>query len=393
MEIKTNINSSYYINNPNCKIVKNLTTNIIKKNKALEFHSSLPIYQPTPLVHLPNLSKKYNVGNIYLKDESFRFGLNSFKGLGASYAINEILKEKPHINTFCTATDGNHGRAVAWSAKYFNKKAIIFVPKDTSNKRIEAIKKEGAIVEQVNGNYDETCAHAEKMAYKNSWELIQDTAWEDYERIPAQIMAGYLTLFQELEGTINPSQKAKVDIVFLQAGVGSFAGAGIAYYLEKYGANCPKIVIVEPKEADAILSSFKKGEIVTSQGNSKTIMAGLNCGTPSLGAWDLLKTGTSVSIKIDDKYSKQAIRELYFPEGLDKKIISGESGVGGLAGFIAIMMEDEFKPLQKQLNINPTTNILFVSTEGATDIDMFNTIIDSEDKTAHNTVYKSLGNK
>ncbi|PKH50908.1 diaminopropionate ammonia-lyase [Tenacibaculum sp. Bg11-29] len=377
MEIKTKINSSFYINNATIKTVENVPFTIIKKSKALEFHSSLPIYRPTPLVHLPNLSKKYNVGNIYLKDESFRFGLNSFKALGASYAINEILKEKPNITTFCTATDGNHGRAVAWSAKYFNKRAIVFVPKDTTNERIKAIEKEGAIVEQVNGNYDETCAHAEQIANKNNWELIQDTAWKGYERIPAQIMGGYLTLFQELEDTLHLPQKPKVDIVFLQAGVGSFAGAGIAYYLEKYGANCPKIVIVEPKEADAILSSFKKGKITTSQGNSKTIMAGLNCGTPSLGAWNLLKAGTSVSIKIDDKYSKQAIRELYFCNGLDEKIISGESGVGGLAGFIAIMIEDEFKHLQQKLNIDHTTNILFVSTEGATDIDMFNRIIRS----------------
>ncbi len=165
---------------------------------------------------------------------------------------------------------------------------------------------------------------------------------------------------------------------FLQAGVGSFAGAGIAYYLERYGASRPKIVIVEPKEADAILSSFKKGEITTSQGNSKTMMAGLNCGTPSLGAWDLLKSGVDVSIKIDDGYAIQAIRELYYPTGSDKKIVSGESGAGGLAGFIAIMTNDEFKPLQKDLNINSNTNILFVSTEGATDIDMFSKIIELE---------------
>ena len=377
MQIKTKMDSSFYINNPNNKIVENVTFDILKKSKALEFHSSLPKYQPTPLVHLPDLSKKYNVGNIYLKDESFRFGLNAFKGLGASYAINETLKKKPHTTTFCTATDGNHGRAVAWSSKYFSKKAMVFVPKDTTNQRIEAIRKEGAIVEQVNGNYDETCAYAVKMSIKNGWELIQDTAWVDYEEIPAQIMAGYLTLFQELEDSLHSQKQSKIDIVFLQAGVGSFAGAGIAYYLERYGINRPKIVIVEPKEADAILSSFKKGEITTSQGNSKTIMAGLNCGTPSLGAWDLLKNGADVSIKIDDEYSKQAIRELYFPNGSDKKIISGESGVGGLAGFIAIMTEDEFKPLQKRLDINSNTNILFISTEGATDINMFNHILKS----------------
>ncbi len=375
MEIKAKVDSSFYINNPNNKIVENATFAILKKSNALVFHSSLPTYQPTPLIHLPNLSNKYNVGNIYIKEESSRFGLNAFKGLGASYAIYEILKKKPHITTFCTATDGNHGRAVAWAAKFFNKESVVFVPKDTTNQRIEAIKKEGAKVEQVKGNYDETCVHAEKISKINGWELVQDTAWENYEEIPAQIMAGYLTLFKEMEDSLHTPYQAKIDIVFLQAGVGSFAGAGIFYYLEKYAANRPKIVIVEPKEADAILSSFKKGEIITSKGNGKTIMAGLNCGTPSLGAWDFIKNGTDVSIKIDDIYSMQAIRDLYYPNGSDEKIISGESGVGGFAGFIAIIKADEFLSLQKVLNINPNTNILFISTEGATDIAMFNKII------------------
>ena len=370
------MDSSFYINNPNNIMADNVTASILKKNDASTFHSSLLNYYPTPLVHLPNLSNKYKVKNIYIKDESFRFGLNTFKGLGASYAINQILKEKPQIETFCTSTDGNHGRAVAWAAHFFNKKAVVFVPECTTNMRIEAIEKEGAKVEKVNGNYDETCFYAEEASKKNGWELILDTVLKNHEEIPAQIMAGYLTLFQEMEDSLHLLPRAKIDIVFLQAGVGSFAGAGISYYLERYGINRPKIVIVEPKEADAILSSLKKGKITTSQGNHKTIMAGLNCGTPSMGAWDLLKNGTDVSIKIDDEYSKQAIRELYFPNGSDPKIISGESGVGGLAGFIAIMRENEFRPLLKELNINKKTNILFISTEGATDINVFNEIID-----------------
>ena len=380
------MNSSYFVNNPQNKIVSNSTTEILKKSNASEFHQSLPNYKPTPLHLLPELAKKYNVGNIYVKDESFRFGLNAFKALGASYAISEILKEKPHITTFCTATDGNHGRAVAWSANFFGKKAIVYVPEDTTAQRITAIEQEGAKVEQVNGNYDQACAYAEKVSKLNNWELVQDTAWENYEEIPAQIMAGYLTLFREMEDSVHTLPKPKIDIVFLQAGVGSFAGAGIYYYLERYRANRPKIVIVEPKEADAILASFKNGEITTSQGNSRTIMAGLNCGTPSLGAWDLLKSGADVSIKIDDIYSEEAIKKLNSPLGKDKRIISGESGVGGLAGFMAIMKESEYLSLKKELNINPGSNILFISTEGATDMAMFNKIVELGDNTTHNNV-------
>ena len=375
MTITPESDRAFYINKPTNVIADNFTTSTLKKNKAFAFHSSLPNYKATPLIQLPSLAEKYGVENIYFKDESYRLNLNAFKVLGASFAINEIIKKKPEIEAFCTATDGNHGLAVAWSAKYFNKKSIVLVPKNTTNQRIKAIEKEGAIVELIDGNYDDTCAHAEKLSLENNWELVQDMAWENYEETPAQIMAGYSTLFQELEETLHVYPKAKIDLVFLQAGVGSFAGAGIYYYLDRYGANRPKIVIVEPKEADAILSSFKKGEITTSKGNSTTIMAGLNCGTPSLGAWDLLKNGVDVSIKIDDRYSEQAIRELYYPNNADKRIISGESGVGGLAGFISIMTEDKFEILQKELNICSTTNILFISTEGATDENTFNEII------------------
>ena len=138
------------------------TVAIIQKYNALKFHSSLSEYKPTPLLQLTHLSEKYNVGNIYLKDESHRFGLNSFKALGASYAIHKTLVRKPFITTFCTATDGNHGRAVAWSAKMFDKKSVVFAPKDTTANRIEAIEKEGAQVIQINGKYDEACKQAEK---------------------------------------------------------------------------------------------------------------------------------------------------------------------------------------------------------------------------------------
>ena len=359
--------SSFFVNKPNNKIVDSITINTLKNSNASDFHSSLNEYIPTPLVSLPCLAQKYSVGNIYIKDESFRLGLNAFKGLGASYAISKILENNPEIKIFCTATDGNHGRAVAWSAKVFDKKAVVFVPQGTTSQRIKAIEKEGAKVEVVDGNYDEACEHAQKMAKENGWILVQDMAWQDYEEIPALIVAGYLTLFKEIEET-------KIDVVFLQAGVGSFAGAGIYHYLQKQGVNRPKIVIVEPNEADAILTSFKNDEISTSLGNSKTIMAGLNCGTPSLGVWDLIKSGVDVSIKIDDKYAKKAMRELYTPTGSDTRIISGESGVGGFAGFIAMNEEDEFKSLKKELNINENSNILFISTEGATDIKMFNKI-------------------
>lgn len=371
------MNKKYYKNTPNNILNHDLTTSILQKHDATVFHTSLSKYEPTPLVALSNLSKKYKVGNIYIKDESHRFGLNAFKVLGASFAIHQSLEKIPDIKTFCTATDGNHGKAVAWSANKFGKKSMIFVPKDTTALRIEAIEKEGAQVVQINGNYDEACQKAKKRAEENNWTLIQDTAWRGYMEIPALIMSGYLTLFKELEENLHTNLDSNIDLVFLQAGVGSMAAAGIYYYLNKYGTKRPKIIIVESEEADGILLSFQNNKISTSKGNSNTIMAGLNCGTPSLGAWELLKNGTDYSLKINDYYAKKAMRELYFPIDSDKRIISGESDSAGFAGFLSLMIEDEFKVIKDALEISENTNILFINTEGNTDAKVFSEIINN----------------
>ena len=188
-------------------------------------------------------------------------------------------------------------------------------------------------------------------------------------------------MFNEIEENPDTKKVSKFDIVFLQAGVGSMAASGIFYYLNKFGKNKPKIVIVEPEEADGIFTSFKNNKISTSKGSSNTIMAGLNCGTPSVGAWNLLQNGTDYSIKINDKYAKLAMRELYFPTGSDERIISGESGVGGLAGFLATMNENELKIVKESLNLCKNTSILFISTEGDTDKQVFGQIINDNNYT------------
>jgi len=367
--------SNYFINKPTNRINSNLTTLILSESKAIEYHKSLLAYQSTPLVSLPNLAKKYNIGNIYIKDESHRFGLSAFKGLGASYAINKILEQNPNVEIFCAATDGNHGRAVAWASKIASKKAIIFVPGDTTENRINSIRSEGAEVIKFDGNYDETCVFAEEVSKKKGWQLVQDTAWENYEEIPAQIMAGYLTAFQEIEDNLHSLPAPKIDIVFLQAGVGSWAAAAVWYYLNRYGNNRPKIVLVEPYEADGILASFKANKRINPDCTFKTIMAGLNCGIPSLNAWDIIKNGADISIKVKDEFAELAIRELYYANGADERIIAGESGVGGLAGFIDIMTTDDSRVLIEKLEIKSTTSVLIYNTEGATDIDSFNKII------------------
>ena len=367
--------SNYFINKANNLIPINATTKILSESQAGAYHTSLKAYESTPLVHLPNLAKRFNVANIYVKNEAFRFGLNAFKGLGASYAIHKLIQENKAIDTFCTATDGNHGRAVAWAAQLAGKKSVVFVPRDTTQNRIIAIEKEGAKVIKIDGNYDETCAHAEKISLKENWQLVQDTAWDNYEHIPAQIMAGYLTHFQELENSLHTLPKAKIDIVFLQAGVGSWAGSAIWYYLKRYGINRPKLVIVEPQEAAGILASFEANKRQNPIGNYETIMAGLNCGIPSSTAWEIIKNGADAAIKIKDMYAEQAIRALFYPKNDDLSIIAGESGVGGLAGFMYLMTDKNNGGLIKTLNINEQTNVLFYNTEGTTDVDSFNEIV------------------
>lgn len=370
--------NEYFINNATDTIPSNNTTNVIRNSKAIDYHRSLSVYQSTPLVSLNGLARKYNVGNIFVKDESYRFGLNAFKGLGASYAIHKILQDNPDITTFCTATDGNHGRAVAWASRLAGKKVVVFVPKDTVESRIKAIESEGAVVINTDLHYDETCEIARATSLKEGWQLVQDTAWKDYEEIPALIKAGYQTHFQELEPEIHSLPNPKIDLVFLQAGVGSWAASAIWYYLNRYGKNRPKIVVVEPYEAAGILASFEAGKRVSPDGTFKTIMAGLNCGIPSSSSWDIIKSGTDITIKIKDKFAEQAIRELYYPDGDDQRIVAGESGVGGLAGFIALMTKTDMQILRATLGITTHTNVLFYNTEGATDPINFNKIISSK---------------
>lgn len=368
-------NSPYYLNFSETRLPQNLTDSIFRSSNSLSFHKSLENYEPTPLVELNELAKHFGVRQIFIKDESHRFGLNAFKGLGASYAIYKILEKNPEIETFCTATDGNHGRAVAWSAKLFNKKAYIFVPVDTTTARIEAIRNEGAVVEKIIGNYEETCAYAKKMSRENGWTLVQDTATEDYEEIPAHIKAGYFTHFQELEETLHKLPEPEVDIVFLQSGVGSWPAAASWYYTNRYGSKSPKLVIVEPTEAAGMLASLKKGERCSPVGSFKTMMAGLNCGIPSSSAWDILKTTADASIAIEDRFMEAAINTLYYPMGQDPQVISGESGAGGFAGFLAIMTDERFAEVKAYLGINSQTRILCYSTEGATDPENFQKII------------------
>ncbi len=367
---------------------------------VIEFHKSLPGYSPTPLIALPALAESLGVGEIYVKDESHRFGLNAFKVLGASYAIYRFLKQqwggsrgKPFdINdlqsdrpyrrlagafTFCTATDGNHGRAVAWTARRMSQRAVIFVPRGTAKARIENIESEEAKVVVVDGTYDDAVRRAADEADHNGWQIISDTAYNGYMEIPGYVMAGYATMFAEMEDILHHKSDSGVDIVFLQCGVGSFAAAAAWYYISKYGTDRPYLVSVEPTEAACLYESIrsKGGNVARAGGSFETIMAGLNCGTPSLRAWPILKDGLDMFMTISDSYAVDAVRRLYYPNGDDPRIISGESGAAGLGGLLALLLNDKPAGARDRIGIDSQTQILIINTEGATDPVSFEKIV------------------
>ncbi len=365
----------FFINYPTNKLPYDRTHIILNNDHALNYHTKLNDYSKTPLVRLNVLAQKLGVNKIYLKDESKRFGLNAFKSLGASYAIHKILSEDPKITTFCTATDGNHGMAVAWSCLKHNKRSIIYVPKETSDQRIKSISAIASEVKKIDLNYEETCEYAKHMSNKMNWKLVQDTSWDGYEEIPAHIMSGYLTHFKELEGNINIKNRSSVDIIFFQCGVGSWAASGIWYYLNRYGAKRPKIVLVEPTESSGVLESFINGCRKSPTGNLKTIMAGLNCGIPSKIAWKIIKSGCDACINISDQYVKKAVKSLYYSDKGDPRIISGESGAAGLAGMIKCLEDKSFENLRNHIGLDSKSRILVFNTEGDTDRESFKSLI------------------
>lgn len=358
------------------------------------FHRSLPQYKITPLHRLKNLAKHLNVDRLWVKDESYRFELNAFKVLGASYAIANFFNKNLALNltelkfnkirvrnnlfTFVTATDGNHGRAVAWNAKIFNQKAVIFMPKDSSLSRIENIKKEGAKVIVTDVNYDETVKMAKNFAEKHDFIVIQDTAWEGYEQIPTWIMQGYITLIDEVLEQLSAGNEEYPTHVFLQVGVGSFAAAIQSYLNFIFGKKRPITITIEPDSCASIFRSYEigDGKPYPIKANYKTIMAGLACGTPNPIAWKILRDYIDFFLTCSDDVSVNGMRILAQPNQGDPKIISGESGAVGF-GIVTTLFQNEcYSNIIEKLNIDNKSRLLVISTEGDTDPENYKRIVD-----------------
>jgi diaminopropionate ammonia-lyase len=348
--------------------------------RPYEFHKTLSGYQQTPIISLPNLSKLLGVGNIFVKDEGMRFGTSALKILGASFAVHELISENPGIKGICTATDGNHGRALAWSARENKLECVIFVPCHTVRSRIENIQAEGAKVIVCKGRYDDAVRDAQEFAANNGFVLVQDTAWPGYTKVPSIITAGYFTQFHEVAEQTAMLENPKIDVVIVQAGVGSWPSAVVHYIRKKLKNFEVKIVCVEPYESDAIYESIKTDSLASTKKSQQTIMAGLNCGTPSLLALDVLRQGVDAFLIIDDLYAIDAIKYLNAPLPGDNYIASGESGSAGLAGLLAILNNSQLKELKNRLQINQSSNILIFNTENVTDPELYNEIVANQSK-------------
>jgi diaminopropionate ammonia-lyase len=366
---------SFYINNAMGLLPNNSTTQILAEANSLAYHQQLPNYEPSPLVSLKGLSQKLGVQQIWVKDESTRFGLNAFKALGASFAINKLLQKNNAIACFCTATDGNHGRAVAWAAAIAGKKAVIYMPKGSAASRVKAIVELGGSVIVTEGNYDQTCALAQEACSINNWQLVQDAAWEGYEEIPAYIKAGYLTHFKEMENSLHAVAQPMVDFVFLQAGVGSWAAAAAWYYTQRYGSKKPTLILVEPTESDGLHQSFINGKRSLPKGSLHTMMAGLNCGIPTKTGWEILSQTINYSITVTEAAAALAMKTFYLPNAPDAQIFAGESGAAGLAGLQMLLQHPNFEAMRQHCGIGSSSTILLYNTEGITDPENFEKVV------------------
>ena len=366
-------------------------------DKARNFHKKFDIYKPTPLAKLDNLAKKLGISKIYVKDESKRFGLNAFKVLGGSYAIGNLLaerlgksiedvdfemlksdevKKKLGDITFYTATDGNHGRGIAWSARMLGQKSVIFMPKGSSKIRLENILKEGAKASIEDMNYDEAVRLAEKKAKETGGEMVQDTAWPGYEKIPAWIMQGYGTFFSEsleqmaADGTDRPTH------IFLQAGVGAMAGAIQGMIAARFDdERRPIVTIVEPKAADCLYRSAKNHKMTNVTGDMFTIMAGLACGEPNPIGWKIIDAYSDAFLSVPENTAADGMRVLASPMAGDDKVVSGESGASTFGAVYQILSNDLYKDLRKALKIDGSSKIFCVSTEGDTDPESYERIV------------------
>ena len=353
----------------------------------LAFHRALPGYAPTPLRALPRLAARCRVGGVWLKDESARLGLPAFKILGASWAVCALLAERLGLSTLggdlpelarrlagepmlVAATDGEYGRAVARTAALLALPARIFLPAGAAPARVAAIQSEGASVTVLDGSYDEAVAAAAATARREGALLVQDTGWSGYLEVPDRIAEGYATLFWEIDEQLAAAGARAPSLAVVQVGVGALAQAAVVHWKAASRAAAPRLLGVEPWDAACVLAALRAGEIVTLPGRQRSLMAGLNCGTASATAWPWLRRGLDGVVTVDDEGARAAVRAL-----ADEGVVAGETGAAGAAALIALG-DDE--AARAALGLDARSEVLLLSTEGATDPASWRAIVGRE---------------
>ncbi len=352
-----------------------------------------PGYAPTPLVSLNGLAKAMGIDRLWYKNEADRFGLKSFKALGGAYAVAElIMREAARQSrampvsspllfagryrdlagsiTVASATDGNHGRSVAWGASLFGCKAVIYIHATVSEARKQAIEAYGAEVRRVDGNYDDSVRQCAIDAAEHGWTVISDTSYPGYTEIPKDVMQGYGVMAAEAIAQLPPEEQPTH--VFVQGGVGGMAAAVAAHVTWRWARRRPMLVVVEPENAACLLASARAGGPATVTGDLETVMAGLSCGEPSLLAWDILDEAADAFMTVPDHAAEATMRLLADGQGADPALVAGESAVAGLAGASAASGNGD---LRVKLGLDRQSRILVFGTEGATDPALYQTIV------------------
>ena len=363
-----------FINNKNfefdrSKILKILNSDLLED--AYKTISKWQKYQPTPLESLNKLSNELKLKNIFYKDESKRFGLKSFKALGGAYAVEKITKGRKDI-TVSTATAGNHGKSVAWGAKNLGLNCKIFISENVSETRAEEMRNLNAEVIRVKGNYEDSLNECKKESKKNNWEIIQDVAWPNYELVPKLTMAGYSTIIKEISVQTNEY----ITHIFLQAGVGGMAAglvAGVANYFKKV----PKIIIVEPENANCVMQSIENNTPTSVDIKKESIMGGMSCGEVSLVPWQILKNSVNNCVSVSDKFVSLTVAMLADKVLSDISIEGGECSTPGITSLISCCNNDETK---SALEINENSNILLIGCEGSADTELYQKLLNEGKK-------------
>jgi diaminopropionate ammonia-lyase len=354
---------------------------------AYEEIASWPNYAPTPLVNLSGLARAFGIGSILYKDEGNRFGLGSFKALGGAYAVFRLLqttvskqigtapssaelrsgkfRDLTEAVTVATATDGNHGRSVAWGSRLFHCQSVVYVPRACSRSRERAISDYGARVVRCDGGYDETVRQSICEAEQHDWFVVSDTSWDGYEDAPAVTMQGYTVMTREIfdqVGSITPTH------TFVQGGCGGLAAAVGTHFCELWGVHRPRFIVVEPSGAACLYTSAIAGEPTPAPGEVRTMMAGLDCGHVSRLAWRFLVKGTDFFMTVSDSVVPQCMKLLAVSPYGDPAIVAGESAVAGLAGLLSILDDPGARA---ELRLDAKSSVLLFGTEADTDANLY----------------------